>query len=499
MNRSAWKLAGVALSTMWLFGFTAGSCFGEPIEPIDEPSNACDALDEASCGATDACVAIYEYAAGDARDCYCAPCRPEGDCPTCDCGTGPVAIFVGCEPRPTEPVCPAIGCELYCEYGNLIGDDGCALCACNPGPGGCGAITDEWACIDAGCVPEYGGGTDLCAPCAPDADCFDCMPEPSGFTRCTDPYYQGECWSDIDCPQGMFCAYTGGAGEAPPDCACACDAAGNCDPCDCGSGSGGAGMPAPTGMCIPYEPACRMDSDCGGNGHCWDGLCYYDQGCVSDFDCAAGERCEYGANDPMPCDCFCDPSTPDCQCGCAQPAPMGVCVPGGEPQCFSDADCGGRGYCLDGLCQYQPECYGDADCWGGYCEFGGATDCAGADCGGGMIAPGGYCVYPSCDDGSPAICDMIPPECPAGQVTAVRDGCFECVDARSCQPADVCFGAWTDEAGMCRGPADGALPPECCGVVCAQVVTYAADPSSGTCYAFATPCDVPADWAPCGR
>jgi len=458
MNRSAWKLVGVALSSMWLAGFTAGGCFGDEIEPIDEePSDECALLDEAACNQTPACVAIYEGPVSQRPldDCACAPCHPDFDCPPCDCGGSPVVDFARCEQRPTEPVCPAIGCGMYCEYGNVIGADGCALCECNPGPQGCASITDEWRCIEAGCVPEYGGQGDYeCPPCTPDGDCPGCAaPMPSGFVGCSEPT-RADCWSDVDCPAGMFCAYVGA--EAPSDCACACDEAGNCD-CDCGGGTGGGaggggGMAPPAGVCLPYEPACFSDADCGDRGHCFDGLCYYDEpGCFSDADCAAGERCEYGAADPMPCECFCDPNTPDCRCGCTAPAPMGVCV------------------------WAESECYGDADCWGGYCEQGdaggAAPDCADPDCGG-LRAPGGYCVYPRCDDGSFAVCDMIPPECPAGQVTAVRDGCFACVDARSCEPVDP---------------------------VCVQVVTYAADPQSGTCYAFATPCDVPAGWGACDR
>ena len=34
-------------------------------------------------------------------------------------------------------------------------------------------------------------------------------------------------------------------------------------------------------------------------------------------------------------------------------------------------------------------------------------------------------------------------------------------------------------------------------VVCLQVVTYAANPATGECQAFPTPCDVPDAWAAC--
>lgn len=77
---------------------------------------------------------------------------------------------------------------------------------------------------------------------------------------------------------------------------------------------------------------------------------------------------------------------------------------------FSD-DCG---------CGCRLECTSNADCPNGYCNFG--TD-----------APQ-VCVYPSCDDGSELACRMMEPTCEVSETAAIINGCWECVDARSCGP-----------------------------------------------------------------
>ncbi len=484
MRNAKWCL--LALSSVWLFGFTDGGCFGfdEPGQPDDPPPAACEGLDERACLASDGCVAVYDQVA---VDCFCAPCREGEDCPLCDCGGGVPTTYSHC--APSEPTCPAV-CDIYCEFGNVLDENGCETCSCNPPPGPC-EVLDERACVSTpGCAPIYGGvgggGACECPGCF-GGDCppCDCAEEPAprpdpGFQGCVTvdrcanlserecvatpgcaPAYGGACpaiacdpddpscptcdpaegylgWSDADCEPGFVCEYAqpGGGSGGAEDCACRCDDAGNCYDCDCGGA-----RPEPAGVCVPAEPGCRADVDCGPNGHCWDGFCYH-EGCRTDDECAGG-------------------------------------------------------LCVEGVCTYPTEeCWDDSECPGGYCEL---FDCGapdGADC----IRAGGQCVYVSCDDGQPTLCDMIPPECAPGQVAAARDGCWECVDARTCQPVDdECWGAWVDETGTCRAPNDGVYPAYCCGVACEQVVTYAADPATGACYAFATPCDVPPGWGACAR
>ncbi len=106
---------------------------------------------------------------------------------------------------------------------------------------------------------------------------------------------------------------------------------------------------------------------------------------------------------------------------CGGPAPAG--------NCWCDAECDRFGdCCLDAF----DEC--------GVGEPGPAvSQClSDAQCDAGQACSGGVCVptdAPSCDDGSSLnpLCDQKPP-CADGQVAAVIGGCFECVDAQTCEP-----------------------------------------------------------------
>lgn len=112
--------------------------------------------------------------------------------------------------------------------------------------------------------------------------------------------------------------------------------------------------------------------------------------------------------------------------------------------------CAWFGWYDDGVCDTfcafpDPDCSpttceADADCgWGEICES--FATCAAVNC---PAPPPNRCVAVSCDDGSDQhfACDIIP-LCEPGQVAAVLDGCFECVDARTCQPpqTEVACGA----------------------------------------------------------
>lgn len=110
----------------------------------------------------------------------------------------------------------------------------------------------------------------------------------------------------------------------------------------------------------------------------------------------------------------------------------------------------GQDYCEyfgwygDGICdEFCPDpdpdcadtCTSDADCPGGYCES--YATCLGLDC---PPPPPNECVEVDCDDGSSLhpLCD-IRPVCDSGQVSAVINGCFECVEARTCEaPEPTC-------------------------------------------------------------
>lgn len=85
-----------------------------------------------------------------------------------------------------------------------------------------------------------------------------------------------------------------------------------------------------------------------------------------------------------------------------------------------------------------------------------------------------FCLYPDTEDCGGDLECYSDADCGAGDSCNADDICLS-----SCPPGEVCpavcrgfcvadeepnecFGAWVDEFGGCRGPADGVLPDECC-------------------------------------
>jgi hypothetical protein len=208
------------------------------------------------------------------------------------------------------------------------------------------------------------------------------------------------CWCDDECVTYGDCCVDVDAQCNQPDFGCVTDdQCGYEEFCDWVAPDGSDQCCPPTAMCAPEIPSCigtckpndcpvailcapnTMPIDTDDDG-CFDS-CEPEAGeCHSNDDCDADERCEI-VDDETCC------SGADEPCLMWQPVCSGTCV-AQEPQCFADSDCEG-GYCEDGLCQLA-----------------------------------------DCDDDSTAICLMLPPTCADGEVAAVRNGCFECVDARTC-------------------------------------------------------------------
>ncbi len=169
--------------------------------------------------------------------------------------------------------------------------------------------------------------------------------------------------------------------------------------------------------------------------------------CWVDDDCEAGEVCWLGGEDDgFACMCpACEEPDAECEpCDCEQEPrrEQGVCLhPGvGEPT------------------PEEGECATDSDCPGGYCEI--FSTCPGEDC---PPPQPSECVYAHCDDDSPVVCNALPPTCVEGEIVAVREGCYACVDPQTCEAeADECWGAWSDVDGNCRAPNDGSYPAHCC-------------------------------------
>lgn len=85
-----------------------------------------------------------------------------------------------------------------------------------------------------------------------------------------------------------------------------------------------------------------------------------------------------------------------------------TCQPWGVPECRGDAMCAPSEYC-DG-------------CGTSSCPF--CDDCVAA------------CRAHGCPTEAAPTCRMMRPQCAVGQVSIVRDGCWVCVSATTCEPVD---------------------------------------------------------------
>jgi Cys-rich repeat protein len=134
------------------------------------------------------------------------------------------------------------------------------------------------------------------------------------------------------------------------------------------------------------------------------------------------------------------------------------CV-GDEPvtSCQSDADCPAGLVCVFGL--EEPVPMTDARCLDG---------AEGERCSPELL---GQCIEPEptrCENLDEWTC-INTPACEPVYEYAMCD-CIDCFCAEQVffvgcveRIVDPCFGAWLDPNGLCRGPADGVLPQECCG------------------------------------
>lgn len=126
-------------------------------------------------------------------------------------------------------------------------------------------------------------------------------------------------------------------------------------------------------------------------------------------------------------------SSEECGCGCITELDTGLAclddtVPtveryGDVRECeLIDFACGeGWTYFADDCgCGCQLVCSDDFECPNGYCQL--------------NVDAETTCVYPNCDDGTQLQCRMAEPDCGPGNVAAVINGCYECLDARTCGP-----------------------------------------------------------------
>ncbi len=159
--------------------------------------------------------------------------------------------------------------------------------------------------------------------------------------------------------------------------------------------------------------------------------------CDDDSECAPAEVC-------VPCAGPSCEGCKDCVQGCAPHA----CPTEPQPACDQGRpDCGegalavvrdGCWVCVDGMtCEDDPtpppvRCQVDAECPAtDYCD-----PCAGSSCPECDDCLAG-CLPHACETQPEAACDEGRPNCGDGNLAVVRDGCWVCVDRRTCRPANV--------------------------------------------------------------
>lgn len=175
--------------------------------------------------------------------------------------------------------------------------------------------------------------------------------------------------------------------------------------------------------------------------------------------------------------CFGEPcpdlyiACPDLECpegfkvdksGCAICECVGEVPPVNE--CFSDADCPAGEFCAFEMVPMTDAFYAPCEPDASGAEYCGAPRQAG-ECRPIEVLPCAgldewTCIQTrGCQPVYEGTCDRCAAE---GCGDVACDVWFiECIEA----PVDPCFGAWIDEFGGCRGPADGTLPAECCGQI----------------------------------
>jgi hypothetical protein len=215
-------------------------------------------------------------------------------------------------------------------------------------------------------------------------------------------------------------------------------------------------------MPCPFEILCAPDTwptDTDNDG-CQDSC--ETISCFDDSMCPGGGHCT--ADDLSQCcppNALCDLSMPPCDGTCTwepvepPPHPCAAvdCAPG--YMCVADDD--DQTSCVP----TDDECMSDADCPQGVCNYG--VTCAGLGC---PPPPANQCLSLPCDDGTPALCEMIPPTCADDEIFAVRNHCFSCLPADSCVPTF---------------PPPPPPPPSCAAMLCGPGYTCVDGPDGGKC------------------
>ena len=258
--------------------------------------------------------------------------------------------------------CTAGSCEEYrcsethqCPMERTCSADG--HCLLGPGSvGPCDSHDDcgpNQICTTAGeCVTSPGGGPGKDASDANDATGTETT-EPdvaveTGPDTTLPDHPDDVCRTNADCGADGTCVNGG--------CYFACTVDGKCPP----------GQACDGGQCraAPPENLCTFNGECGTNHACLEGTCYLR--CEETLDCIAHTRCSAGI-------CVAD-TTPVIQCSGPGSCSDGKsCVDGKCLAACVDATCSAGFSCDLGYCTRTATCFNAADCGGGDCIDGACT------------------------------------------------------------------------------------------------------------------------------
>jgi hypothetical protein len=300
-----------------------------------------------------------------ATDCGDAGHKAGADgCLTCECVSQCEPVDEDCEteigedgcPRCVEQQCGGVLCDLFCENGFAVDENGCEICACNevqcPDPIGCPAECDP-VYDDGGCLIDC-DCTNACEPfdergCLDSPNCH-VETDPDGCQTCV--CEEGECQRTF-C--NNYCEHGYEIVDGCPTCQChepclelpecdlACPTGNTVDPltgcvnsCECrtemcsgvacaldclnGFRRDGSGCE----VCECRGAPCSTDQDCGLDEHCvasdagFVGECVALEHCDANLQCPDGGQCGFYYRD----DC-CPPLT---TCGDGLPACPAVCL-----------------------------------------------------------------------------------------------------------------------------------------------------------------------------
>lgn len=173
---------------------------------------------------------------------------------------------------------------------------------------------------------------------------------------------------------------------------------------------------------------------------------FHDNGCLAGIGCGCEPgKCSDGS------ELLCDALAPDCGVGmvpavidnCWECVDAETCEAGGPQSCDEwevwDEE-------LHACC---PGAVWIADCW---CPPGwNYTSWDELDDNGCLLGYACGCEPGTCSDGSELTCKMAEPQCSDGQVLAVINGCYQCLDAETCEPPTACKDGdtWDEELAAC--------------------------------------------------